>query len=214
VVVTGHKGFSWVEVVTEGRAAHGSRPAEGRDAIARMGRVLQRLEELDRALQARPPHPLLGTGSLHASLISGGRELSTYPDECRLQLERRTVTGEGPGAALAEVTAILERLRGEDAEFSARARTLFSRPPYETPSGHALPAALEKALAEGGRPARRGAVTFWTDAAILGHAGTPSVVFGPGGAGLHGLEEHVLVDEVLACEDALLRTARSFCVAP
>ena len=211
VVVTGHKGFSWVEVVTEGRAAHGSRPAEGRDAIVRMGRVLQRLEELDRALQARPPHALLGTGSLHASLISGGRELSTYPDECRLQLERRTVTGEDPDVALAEVTAILERLSAEDREFAARARSLFSRPPFETPEGHALPAALEAALTAGGRPARRGAVTFWTDAAILGHAGTPSVVFGPGGAGLHGLEEHVRIDEVLGCEDALVRAARSFC---
>jgi acetylornithine deacetylase len=213
VVVTGHKGFSWVEVVTHGRAAHGSRPAEGRDAIVRMGRVLGRLEALDRALQARPPHALLGTGSLHASLISGGRELSTYPDECRMQLERRTVTGEGPETALAEVTEILEHLRAEDPEFEARARGLFGRPPYETPAGHALPGALEAALTAGGRAARRGAVTFWTDAAILGHAGTPSVVFGPGGAGLHGLEEHVRVDEVLACEEALVRTARSFCVA-
>src|SRR5204862_8076188 len=62
-VAVAHKGFQWVEVQTRGRAAHGSRPQEGRDAIVRMGRVLQRLESLDRALQSRQPHPLLGAAS-------------------------------------------------------------------------------------------------------------------------------------------------------
>ena len=89
-IATGHRGFSWIEIVAEGVAAHGSRPREGRDAIVRMGRILVRLEELDRRLQARTPHPVIGTPSLHASLISGGRELSTYPDRCMLQLERRS----------------------------------------------------------------------------------------------------------------------------
>ena len=60
-------------------------------------------------------------------------------------------------------------------------------------------------------PAQRGGATFWTDAAVLGHAGIPSVVFGPGGAGLHGLEEHVRLSEVAACRDALVSLARSFC---
>src|SRR6185436_9793891 len=69
-IAVGHKGFEWVEIVTEGIAAHGSRPNEGRDAIFRMGRVLSRLERLDRELQSRAPHPLLGTGSLHASIIA------------------------------------------------------------------------------------------------------------------------------------------------
>ena len=74
-IAVGHKGFAWVAVDVAGRAAHGSRPAEGQDAILHMGRVLGRLEALDTAIQARPPHPLMGTGSLHASLIEGGREL-------------------------------------------------------------------------------------------------------------------------------------------
>src|SRR5262249_37870896 len=68
----GQKGFEWVEVTTKGIAAHGSRPAEGRDAIMRMGRILSRLEKLDRDLQSREPHSIHGTASLHASIISGG----------------------------------------------------------------------------------------------------------------------------------------------
>ena len=87
-IAIGHKGFAWFEIETAGRAAHGSRPREGRDAILRMGRVLARLEALDRELQARRPHPVMGTGSLHASLIDGGREWSSYPDRCVLKVER------------------------------------------------------------------------------------------------------------------------------
>src|SRR5262249_2057016 len=69
VVAVGHKGFAWVEVIVRGLAAHGSRPQEGRDAILKMGRVLSCLEQLDRKLQSRPAHPVLGSPSLHASLI-------------------------------------------------------------------------------------------------------------------------------------------------
>ncbi len=60
-VAVAHKGFQWIALETRGRAAHGSRPLEGRDAILRMGRVLARLESLDRRLQQGPSHPLLGT---------------------------------------------------------------------------------------------------------------------------------------------------------
>ncbi len=211
IIGVGHKGFSWVEVTTWGRAAHGSRPEEGRDAILRMGRVLSRLEALDGQLSSRPPHPLLGRASLHASLITGGRELSTYPDRCTLQMERRTLTGEQGEIALQEVEEILAAIAREDTEFVAEARLLLARPAYETPPETPLPQMLETALVRHGRPPRRGAMTFWTDAAILGQAGIPSVVFGPGGAGLHGLQEYVRVEDVLTCQAVLGDLISLFC---
>jgi acetylornithine deacetylase len=204
----GHKGFEWVELETQGVAAHGSRPDDGVDAILMMGRVLGELDALERAFIAGPLHPLLGRPSLHASLIEGGRELSTYPDRCALSVERRTVTGEPPESLLREVSGILERLRAADPRFHASARPSFSRSPYLTPEGHALPRLLRDAL---GRPTTVGAMSFWTDAAILGAAGMASVVFGPGGAGLHGVDEYVRLDEVLACREALVAVARRFC---
>ncbi|MEP6914226.1 MAG: M20/M25/M40 family metallo-hydrolase [Acidobacteriota bacterium] len=203
----GHKGFAWAEIETRGRAAHGSRPRDGRDAIMRMGRVLKRLEQLDRELQARPPHPLVATGSLHASIIDGGLELSSYPDRCRLQLERRTVIGESAATFGGELERILASLRQEDPEFEGDARLIFSRPSYEVPEGHALPAALGRAAeANGEAPASIG-MSFWTDAAILGGAGIASVLYGPGGAGLHSVEEYVHVADVIACRDTLARLA-------
>jgi acetylornithine deacetylase len=203
----GHRGFAWAEIETKGRAAHGSRPKDGRDAIFRMGRVLSRLEQLDRELQARPPHPVVGTASLHASIIDGGGELSSYPAQCRLQLERRTVIGESAETFAAEIDRILAGLADEDREFEASARLTFARPPYVLPTDHGLPAALAQAAAgTGAAPASVG-MSFWTDAAILGGAGIPSVLFGPGGAGLHSIEEYVRIADVISCRDALANLA-------
>ena len=206
-----HKGFAWLEVETAGRAAHGSRPRDGRDAIMRMGRVLGRLESLDRELQARPPHPLMGSGSLHASIIAGGRELSSYPDRCLLQMERRTVGGESATQALDEVERILDGLRRDDADFAGHARLTFARPPYEIADGHALPELLTAAMRAVGHTTTAVGMSFWTDAAVLGAAGIPTVLFGPGGAGLHGREEYVNVAEVLTCRDALAELAATCC---
>src|SRR5436190_3857374 len=89
-----HKGFVWLEVETHGVAAHGSRSDLGVDAIAHMGRVLTGVLDLDSRLHEGPRHGLLGAGSIHASLIEGGQEMSTYPARCIAKLERRTIPGE------------------------------------------------------------------------------------------------------------------------
>jgi len=209
-IAVAHKGFQWVEVVTRGRAAHGSRPLEGRDAIVRMGRVLGRLEALDRTLQSRPPHALLGTASLHASTIAGGHEWSSYPDRCVLQVERRTLPGEPETAAIDEAQQIVDALRGQDPEFDATATFSFGRQPYAIDTTHPLPGLLSEAAAAAGHTPRRVGMTFWTDAAILGAAGIPSVLFGPGGAGLHSTEEYVRLREVEMCRDALAALVRRF----
>jgi acetylornithine deacetylase len=209
-VAVAHKGFQWVEIETRGRAAHGSRPREGRDAIFRMGRVLTALEALDRRLQAGREHPLLGTASLHASIIAGGRELSSYPEQCTLELERRTLPGESDRVALEEAEAILAAVRRDDPEVEARATLTFGRSPYEVSEHHPLPGMLVEAAAGVGHTPRQVGMTFWTDAAILGAAGIPSVLFGPGGAGLHSTEEYVRLRDVETCREALVALARSF----
>jgi acetylornithine deacetylase len=206
-MAVGHKGFAWLELVTAGRAAHGSRPAEGRDAITRMGRVLVELEALDRQLQSRPPVPVQGVASLHASLISGGRELSSYPDRCDLQMERRTVSGEDDTTVTREIDAILDRLRASDPEFRAEARLVTSRPPYAVEAAAPIVRAVVGALADRGLPTEAVGMSFWTDAAVLGAAGIPSVIFGPGGAGLHSVEEYVTLADVEVCRDVLVNVA-------
>ena len=210
-VATAHKGFEWVEVATRGRAAHGSRPAEGRDAILHMGRVLGRLEVVEASLKAGRTHPRLGRASLHASTIHGGQALSVYPDRCVLGVERRTLVGEPPDAGLLEVRTALSALAREDSDFDASARQLLMRAPHEIADDHPLCGELRRILRRRGLDDTPTGMSFWTDAAILGGAGTPAVLFGPTGAGLHGPDEYVEIDSVKNCRDALVELIGAFC---
>jgi len=197
---TAHKGFAWIELTTKGVAAHGSRPQEGVDAIRFMGEILQELDLLDRRIQSTPGHPLLGTGSLHASTVQGGREWSSYPDRCLLKYERRTLPGEADDIVEQEMKMILDKVAARNARFQAEGRLVCSRLPFEIDRQH--PALLEfYKVAQSHMPnlVDWGAVSFWTDAALLLEAQIPTLVFGPRGAGLHSLEEYVIASDIIDC---------------
>ena len=211
-LILAHRGFVWLDVETIGKAAHGSRPDLGVDAIVKMGKVLLELEKLDQNLRANPTHPLLGSGSLHASLIRGGQELSSYPERCLLSAERRTLPGETPEAVEAEFVEITENLRGSDPSFHAVVRRGIDRSPLETPEEAEIVKALQAASVRVlGRPLPIAGVQFWTDAAVLSAAGIPSVLFGPSGSGAHAVEEWVDLDSVKTCAQIYLATALDFC---
>jgi acetylornithine deacetylase len=207
-----HKGFAWLQIETQGRAAHGSKPDLGVDAIAHMGRFLAEMEGLGRTLAATSGHPLLGTGSVHASLIEGGQELSSYPDRCRLQIERRTIPGETPDRIRRELEALIDLLQARDERFAATCDLTFWRDPFEVAPSEPVVQALAEAATEiiGVPPAVYGD-TPWMDAALLSAAGIPTVVFGPGGAGAHASTEYASLPEVEQCARVLERTALSFC---
>jgi acetylornithine deacetylase/succinyl-diaminopimelate desuccinylase-like protein len=195
-----HKGFVAFELRTDGRAAHGSRPDLGADAIAHMGHALVRLEELDRLLRAEPTHPLLGSGSLHASLISGGQEYSSYPDHCLVQGERRTIPGESVDRVEQELRDLLGELDGET-------RVVFAREPFEV--GEEEPF-VELVRRHAGEPEIVG-VPFWADSALLAAAGIPTVVFGPAGEGAHAAVEWVDLAPVERCAEIYTAVAVELC---
>lgn len=211
-VILAHKGFVWLEVETAGKAAHGSRPDLGVDAIIKMGHVLAAIERLQGKLRQKTVHPLLGSGSIHASLIKGGRELSSYPDQCVLWVERRTIPGETPESVEAELTRILDTLRSEDASFNAVLRRGLDRMPLETPPDSVIGRSIQAAAASVlGHVPQTAGVPFWTDAALLSAAGIPSLLFGPSGAGAHAAEEWVDLKSVESCAQVYLQTAINVC---
>jgi acetylornithine deacetylase len=195
-----HRGFVAFELETAGRAAHGSRPDLGIDAIARMGHALVRLEALDRRLRSAPSHPLLGSGSLHASLISGGQEYSSYPERCLVEGERRTV----PGESVSEVEQELRELLGD---LDGRARVTFAREPFEVGAEEPI---VELVRRHAGEPEIVG-VPFWADSALLADAGIPTVVFGPAGDGAHAAVEWVDLASVERCVDVYTAVALELC---
>jgi acetylornithine deacetylase len=210
-VVVAHRGFVWSEIEVIGRAAHGSRPHLGVDAIVKMGAVLTQLEQLDRALADRA-HPLLGRGSLHASVIEGGAELSSYPARCTLGLERRTLPGETGAAIEGEIDALLARCRAADPAFQASHRTLLVREPFEIGRDADLVRLVAAATAEVlPEPAPIAGASYWADAAFIAAAGIPTVMFGPGGEGAHAVEEWVSVSDTEAVARILVALATRLC---
>jgi acetylornithine deacetylase len=205
-LITAHKGFAWIEVRAEGRAAHGSRWDLGESAISRMGRIVAALDRFDREELRRRTHPLVGPASLHCSRIEGGVGLSTYAPSCTLQVERRTLPGETAEEAVREIEEIV-RAAGEE----ARVTCVFSRSP--------LPAAPESRVARAARigirrvtgaDAEDTGVGYWMDAAVFAGAGIPAVDFGPRGHGAHEAVEWVSLDSVVECAHVLVETAKAF----
>ena len=207
-----HRGFVWYEVETTGLAAHGSRYKEGIDAILHMGRFLGELDKLEQELRNRPPHPLAGPPSLHASLIQGGTEMSIYPSRCKLQIERRTSPGETLPQAALELQDILDRLANADPAFRATLKPWMNRPAFQVAEDAEIVQAVEAVMTRrlGKAPQHAGA-SFWTDAAILADAGIPCVLLGPAGGGLHSAVEWVTIQSVIDLADILSESAVAFC---
>ncbi|UCD72995.1 MAG: ArgE/DapE family deacylase [Candidatus Bathyarchaeota archaeon] len=207
-----HKGFVWLEVETFGKAAHGSRPKKGVDAIAKMGKFLVELEDFGSKVLSERSHSLLGSPSVHSSIIEGGRELSTYPDQCKLKLERRTIPGEDTRQVESEFLSILERLSTKDSKFNADLRTIFARGPFTVSAEENVVRLLKEAVITvlGTEPQYIGSYG-WLDSEIIQNAGVPTVIFGPGGEGMHGIKEYVSVDQVVKSSMVLSQFILDFC---
>ncbi|MEU6511564.1 M20/M25/M40 family metallo-hydrolase [Streptomyces sp. NPDC046942] len=211
-VTLAHKGFAWFEVEIEGRAAHGSRPEPGVDAIAEAGHFLVALEDLGRRLARGPAHPLLGTGTVHASLIRGGEEPSTYPARCRVTLERRTVPGESAGRVERELTGLLDRLAAAVPDFRYRLTRGLHREPFQAdPEARIVRTLTPHAAQALGHPPVVHAEPFWTDCAVLDRAGIPGLLFGVDGAGAHAADEYAGLASLDRLTDVLTGTIADFC---
>ena len=211
-VCVANRGFIWARIEVQGRAAHGSRYAEGDDAIVRMGHVLAALDRLEREVLTQRTHPLLGRASVHASTITGGLGLSTYPDRCTVEIERRTLPGERADDVAGEMHQLLDDARRASPGLEAQVEILLVRPAYEIDGDAPLVRLLAGSVqtVRGRRPNLTGELP-WFDSALLGAAGIPTVMFGPAGAGAHAAEEWVDLPSVVACADVFTDLAFRFC---
>ena len=206
-VGTAHRGFTWTEVTVTGVAAHGSRPHLGADAILGAGHYLAGFDAFDHELRGRP-HPFLGPGNLHASLIAGGTGESTIPDRCVFTVERRTLPGETLERIEADVAGLLERYRPADPRLTTTARTVLHREPMETPHDAEIVRAL---LAAAGPGTTVAPMSYWADSAFLAAAGISTVLYGPEGDGAHADVEWVSRSGTGAVATVLTQLAQDFC---
>lgn len=211
-ICVAHKGFAWLTITTQGFAAHGSLYTDGTDAITHMGRVLSALETMERDVLPQRQHPLLGRPSVHASLISGGLGLSTYPDSCQLRIEHRLLPDETGDQVLQLWKTTLRDMGANDPQFQADVTLDFYRPGLEVERDAPIVQALHNTVVQvTGREPQYYGMWAWLDSAILGRSGIPTVIFGPGGEGAHAAVEYVNLDDVFTCANVLAETTMTWC---
>ncbi len=206
-VVVAHKGMVRWRCHSLGRAAHSSRPQQGDNAIFRMARVLAVLERYQtNVVGTLAQHPLCGRPTLSVGTIGGGISVNTVPDRCTIEIDRRLVPGEDPKTAWQKVVDFV----AEQTQLSAQLQhdPPFMRSPGLSDGNNDIVAAQLQAATRTitGRDELPIGVSFGTDAAVIGSAGVPCVVFGPGSIEqAHTADEWVPLAEVEQASEALYR---------
>lgn len=203
-VCTAHKGFAWIEVVSHGVAAHGSRYDVGVDAVRHAALLVASLDRFERDVLTTRSHPLLGRPSLHASTINGGSGWSTYADSCTLHVERRTLPGETAESVMGELHTMIGALASERERFRADATLVCAQPPLDLALDAPLARAAITAAQSHGLTGDVAGLSCWTDAALFDAAGIPALCFGPGDiARAHSSREWVETADIERAADVL-----------
>jgi acetylornithine deacetylase/succinyl-diaminopimelate desuccinylase-like protein len=204
LAITEHQGFGWIDVVVHGRAAHGSAPDVGVDAIVHLAEVITRLHALDEREWKAKPDPLNGRTVFHTGTISGGTDYATYPSSAVLGIEIGTQPGETLQDRVAEIEAIFDDVKATHPEFRGEVVVRLDRDPFTGQGQEPLLAAMDAAaLAVLGVPMQRTGENAWTDAALLQSAGVPTLLVGPRGDNYHALDEWVSISEVVQMTEIL-----------
>jgi acetylornithine deacetylase len=196
-----HKGFTWFEIEITGKAAHGSRPEQGIDAILPLRAALSELEAINSELSKAAADPMLGHASLHAGVIEGGTALSVIPASSCLRWERRTLPGETDREINRELDRVLRAVEALTGDHQAAGRSLFVRPPYKIDESSALVDRLKTEIPQ----SKCIGLSFWADSALGGMAGIPSVLYGPIGHGAHAIDEWVSLESLTRVHDVIKR---------
>jgi acetylornithine deacetylase len=201
-----HKGFNWYELEVIGKAAHGSRPEQGIDAILPLRSVLNELGKIQTELLAREPDPLLGYASLHSSIIEGGTELSVIPSHSCLKWERRTLPGESRQDLELELARIVQAANDHRGHHEVKARELIVRLPHRVADDAKILKCFQKVLPH----SKMVGLSFWADSALGARAGIPSVLFGPIGHGAHATDEWVSLKSLIRVYEVLKKLVESY----
>jgi succinyl-diaminopimelate desuccinylase len=202
-VVTAHKGDVWLRLETRGKAAHGSRPELGRNAVQMMAQVVNTLETDYAAKLRKRSHPLLGPATINVGTIQGGTQPNIVPDRCTISIDRRTLPGETEAGVRREIGTFLAKRK---LKVSFANEKLAPCLPMETSAD----APLVRRFLRAARQRKPMGVHFFCDAAIFAAAGIPSVVFGPGDiAQAHTADEWISLPSLERAHRILVNYLRS-----
>ena len=186
------KGVLALRIEVAGKAAHGSTPWLGDNAVLKAVDVFRQIESLP---FARESSEFFDRASISLGRILGGDAVNKVPDLCAMDVDVRYLPGQDPEAILADVRAIPD----------VQVTKVFLREPAIVERDNAYVQLLASAVAEG-TPAERISVgrDGASDAISFIEAGVPAVEFGPQGAGHHGPEEWVSISSLSRYRSALV----------
>jgi acetylornithine deacetylase len=206
-IVDAHKGCVRWELATSGRSCHSSRPDQGINAVYHMAYVLPLIERYAEQLAATRGDPRLGPPTLSVGRIDGGTSVNTVPDCCRIEIDRRLLPGEEPGAAHAHFLAYLRDRLNARVPFECP-RPFLAAPAMGNAGSGELAARLGTAIDAVLGSHQVEAVPYCTNGGTLAGAGIPVVVFGPGDiARAHTCDEWIPLGEVEQAREILYRLA-------
>lgn len=112
-VCCGHNGVVWLEVLVHGRAAHGSLPQEGVNALEKMSALVLALEDYKKKLALRTfvtpagiaMHPTVNIGGVFG--CGEGAKINTVPAQASFTIDRRVLAVERHSSAESELRAFL-----------------------------------------------------------------------------------------------------------
>jgi succinyl-diaminopimelate desuccinylase len=197
-IVTAHRGMLWLEVATKGKAAHGSTPHLGVNAIASMRSVLDELENYPRVFLPKTragaePHKLLGECSMSINTIAGGKALNVVPDKCSIGIDIRTLPAQNHQDIITDLERIFAKLKSENPQFDAEVSLLRQVQALETDCSCDFVKDFCSAVEDN----KTRAVGFTTDGPYFASLGAPVVIFGPGKPQLcHKPDEYIEVSDV------------------
>jgi acetylornithine deacetylase/succinyl-diaminopimelate desuccinylase family protein len=204
-IAIGHKGLEWLAVEFTGRAAHGSTPEAGINAISAAAYFVRLVEEELGAEFKKRRDPILGLPVINMGTIAGGDQPSTVAAHCAIKLDRRWVTTETIEQVFSDLETLLAKVRAR----LPGLKTVISRVPggmatmihgpLTIDPAHPIVKSAQNALADAGRQTE-GLTVFpaWTDGALISREGKiPTIIWGPGELGhAHSPEENIRLDEV------------------
>lgn len=185
-IVHTHKGVTWLQLTTSGRAAHSAAPERGENAIYKMADVLRCVrDELAVELKALTD-ALLGWPTVNIGVVRGGTKVNIVPDVCTAELDLRTIPAQVGGDLVGAIAARLRRVCPDLAVEHIR-----SHLPLDTSRDHPCVRALEAA---GGRCV---GAPWFCDGSVLAKGGIPAVAAGPGSiAQAHTADEWLAEDDL------------------
>ena len=204
-VCCGHNGVVWLNVHVHGKAAHGSLPEKGINALEKMSALVLALDGYKRRLaqrtfrtpDGRRMHPTLNLGGVFAS--GEGGKINTVPASASFTIDRRVLPIEDISTAERELTAFLKKAAKKIPQCRITIDKIsdnFSC--YNAPT-HPLFGAMRQSVARVRRRKAKFVVsTGFNDMHFFAQVmKIPTLGYGPGGLDYHAVDERARVKDLV-----------------